>query len=374
MIVDDDPSVLRLLKTILERGGYVPNEARDGREAMNVVAAGMVDVIVSDMNMPGYGGMEFLRGVNERNPDIPFILLTGKPTLDSSNRAMGYRAFRYLLKPVAPKTLTEAVDSAVQVYKAERLKRAALELQGEKAMRLGDRASCETHFDSALSKLWMAFQPIVSWRSRSAFGYEALLRSDEPALGNAGVILDAAERLGRLRELGRSIRTRLANLQLPAESLLFVNLHANDLLDDELYLPQNPLYAMAQRVVLEITERACFDSIKDLHQRIARLRSFGFKFAIDDIGTGYAGLTSFTRLEPEFAKVDLELVRNIHLDNRKQSIVRALSTLCNELNIHLIAEGIETPEERDTLVDIGCDHLQGFLFGRPVWQAAPPQF
>lgn len=374
LVVDDDPAVLRLLKTILERGGFMTEEARDGRDAMSALDVHPFDVIVSDINMPGYGGMEFLRGVSERNLDVPVIMLTGKPTLETSNRAMEYGAFRYLLKPVIPKILTEAVESAVKARKVERLKRAALELHAEDARLLGERANWEARFDSALAKLWMAFQPVVSVTGRRAHGFEALMRSDEAQLANPGVILSAAERLGRLRDLGRAVRSRLGSVQLPSDASLFVNLHANDLLDHELYSPKAPLSAIASRVVLEITERASFENIKDLDQRIAKLRKLGFRIAVDDLGAGYAGLTSLTRLEPDFAKIDMELVRNIHSEPKKQSVVRSLVQLCCELEIDVVAEGVETPEERDMLTDLGCDYLQGYLFGRPSRQITAPTF
>jgi len=374
LVVDDDPSVLRLVKTILERGGYVTEEARDGRDALGVLESRSFDVIVSDINMPGYGGMEFLRGVRERDLETPVILLTGKPTLETSNRAMAFGAFRYLLKPIAPKVLTEAVESAVEASKVERLKRAALELHEEEAKLLGDRAKFEARFDSAIDKLWMAFQPIVSWRDRKAYGYEALMRSDELSLSNPAAILAGAERLGRLRDVDRSVRAKLGSAKIPSGSLLFVNLHANDLLDQQLYSPNGPLSCFAERVVLEMTERASFDQIKDLDQRVAQLRALGFKIAVDDLGAGYAGMTTLTQLEPDIAKLDMSLIRNIDKESKKQSVVRSLVTLCRELKIDVVAEGVETPAERDTLVDMGCDYLQGYLFGRPGRLLTPPAF
>jgi len=87
---------------------------------------------------------------------------------------------------------------------------------------------------------------------------------------------------------------------------------------------------------------------------------------VDDLGAGYAGLTSFTLLEPEFAKLDMSLIRGIDSDPKRQCIVRSMKRLCDELGIAVVAEGIETPGERDMLIALGCDLLQGYLFAKPA--------
>lgn len=79
----------------------------------------------------------------------------------------------------------------------------------------------------------------------------------------------------------------------------------------------------------------------------------------DDLGAGYAGLTSFTQLEPEVAKLDMSLVRGVDVDPRRQSIVRSMRQLCDELRIAVVAEGVETAAERSMLAELGCDLLQG---------------
>ncbi len=100
-------------------------------------------------------------------------------------------------------------------------------------------------------------------------------------------------------------------------------------------------------MVLEITERAALDRIHELQSRVTRLRALGYRIAIDDLGAGYAGLTSFAQLEPEVVKVDMSLVRGIDSSAVKQKLVRSIIALCTELGIQLVAEGIETPAERD---------------------------
>jgi EAL domain-containing protein (putative c-di-GMP-specific phosphodiesterase class I) len=298
---------------------------------------------------------------------VPVILITGEPGLESAIRAVEYGAFRYLAKPVLIEQLWETVSRAGKLCKLAKVKREALALPGREGERIGERAALEVRFSWAMSLMWMAFQPIVAWKERKVFGYEALLRSDEPSMKNPAEILDACERLGRVHELGRAVRALVAKGgDAAAEGAkLFVNLHAADLNDEELYSSDAPLSKIAARVVLEVTERASLYEVKNVPACAAKLKGLGFQIAIDDLGEGYAGLTSFTQLEPAVAKLDMSLVRGVDTDPQRQSIVRSMKRLCDDLGVLVISEGVETAAERDKLGELGCDLLQGYLFGRP---------
>jgi EAL domain-containing protein (putative c-di-GMP-specific phosphodiesterase class I) len=245
--------------------------------------------------------------------------------------------------------------------------RSRFELPPELRRAEQDAITLGATLDSALGSLWMAYQPIVTARSGALFGYEALLRSEHPALPDPGSFLDAAEKLGRLYDVGREVRRKAMEPmdRVPLPALLFVNLHAVELNDDTLVSPSAPLTAIAARVVLEITERASLEAIDDVPASVARLRACGFRIAIDDLGAGYSGLTSFTRLSPEFVKLDMSLVRDIHKSPVKRKLVKSMTALCKDMGILVVAEGIEIVEERDTVVDLGCDLLQGYLLAKP---------
>ncbi len=368
LLVDDDADLLKAYASSLARHGVIVETACNGREAAERVRAGAFDVIVSDITMPEMTGLELLRTVRARDLDVPVVLMTGEPTVQSAVEAVEYGALRYLQKPVPGQMLWETVVRAAKLHKMATLKREAQELPGLSGTRFGDRAALEIRFSWGMNLMWMAFQPIVSWRERRIFGYEALLRSDEPLMKNPAQLLDAAERLGELDQLGRLVRAKVAvAAESPeaGEAKLFVNLHAADLSDEELFSADAPLSKIAGRVVLEVTERASLHGIEDIAARIAKLKALGFKIAIDDLGTGYAGLASFTQLEPEIAKLDMSLVRGIDADPRRQAIVRSMKMLCDDLGMAVIAEGVETKDERDMLVELGCDLLQGYLFARP---------
>jgi EAL domain-containing protein (putative c-di-GMP-specific phosphodiesterase class I) len=263
--------------------------------------------------------------------------------------------------------MLDTVQEALRLHAMARLKREALQLLGELKMQVGDRAGLQARFELALDGLWMAYQPIVSWTDKRLVAFECLLRSDEPTMASPPALLDAAERLGTLPELGRRIRARCALAAADAAvPCLFVNLHAADLLDESLYAPSSPLSQVADRVVLEMTERASLDAVPDVAGRMKRLRALGYRIAVDDLGAGYAGLTSFTQLQPEFVKLDMSLVRGVHRNSTQQKLVSSMASLCRDLNIQVIAEGVEVVEERDALLQSGCQLLQGYLFAKPA--------
>ncbi len=367
LVVDDEEAVLRLYARALGAAGFAVTPVSDPREAARVIVEGEFDVIVSDISMPDLDGLQLLRKTREHDLDIPVILMTGAPALATAVKAVEVGALRYLVKPFHMTTLVEAVDEAVNLRRLAKAKREALELLGESTKLIGDRAGLEASFARAVQGLHIVYQPIVRWSTKRVYGFEALVRSREASLPDPYSLFDAADRLNAHQALGRAIRSRVIEPidALEEDQALFVNIHANELLDDSLFDESSPLARHAQRVVIEITERDALDGVKDARARVQRLKDRGFRIAIDDLGAGYAGLTSFAVLEPDLVKIDMSLVRNVHLEPAKRKLVRAIVSLSADLGMAVVAEGVETAEERDVVVDQGCDLLQGYYFARP---------
>ena len=368
LLVDDDPGVLRIYGSVLKNAGFTVVTAIDGALAIATLAEHRFDAVVSDISMPELGGLALLRLVRESaDEDVPVILMTGDPAVESAIQAVEFGAHRYLVKPVNPNEMVAAVDRAVNLRRLAQSNRRAKELLGPQIEEAVENASLHEAFGSGLALLRLEFQPIISWSGKRVVGYEALLRTDAPGLSRPDDFLQAAEGLGRLRDLGREIRKVFSMMAgaAPPGADLYLNLHAHDFDDDELFSADAPLSALAHRVVLELTERAPLDDIKALRRRVDRLREIGFRLALDDLGAGYAGLATFASLEPDVVKIDLGLVRDVDSDSTKGMVLTSLIGLCRGLGMEVIAEGIETPGERDALVAMGCDLLQGFLFARP---------
>jgi EAL domain-containing protein (putative c-di-GMP-specific phosphodiesterase class I) len=229
-----------------------------------------------------------------------------------------------------------------------------------------EQVALETRFETALDSLWMALQPIVTSHAWQTHAYEALVRSEEPTLGHPAGLFQAADRLRRDHDLGRAIRREVARAAalVPAHVLLFVNLDASDLGDPQLLDRRNPLLPHAHRVVFEITERASLRGIRAVDETLRHLRRQGFRFAIDDLGAGYA-LASLERVQPEYVKLDVSLVRNVQRLAMNQRLIQSLAVECHERGRQVVAEGVEQQAERDVLLGLGCGLLQGYLFGRP---------
>ncbi len=367
LVVDDEAPLARALSRVLESNGYRVKIVNDGNAAFEAVRREPFDVILSDIQMPGMTGIDLLRIVRAYDLDVPVILMTGAPSIDTAMEAVSLGALEYIAKPVPNEVLLKGIERASRLHRMAAMKREALALAGEDKTQVGDRAGLEARFDNALETMWIAFQPIVDPAKNMVFGYEALMRAAEPSLPHPGAILDAAERLGRLHELGRRIRSlaAMAFVRAPNDTLLFVNLHTQDLLDETLYRKDGPLGDFAQRVILEITERAAIGDVKDVKTRIANLRSQGFRIAIDDLGAGYAGLSSFAALEPDVVKLDMSLVRGAPTSDIRRRLIASMCALCRDMDIRVVAEGVETPEERDSVRLCGCTLQQGYLFAKP---------
>ncbi len=349
LLVDDDAALLRTYARLIRRGGHTVQVAGNGREALEQLRTGTFDMMLTDIDMPVLDGISLLREVRALDPDLPVVLITGNPTVRTAVAAVDHGAVRYLVKPVDWAELLRAIEHTTPPRE--------------------DRPALGAAFARAIDSVFMVYQPIVRWSTRESYAVEALLRSSDKTLAGPAELLDAAERLGQLDSLGRIIRGRVAR-DAASEPLVFVNLHPGDLLDEHLYHPISPLSAMANHVVLEVTERASLHGVANLRDRVAELRRLGYRIAVDDLGAGYAGLASFAQLEPDVVKLDMSLVRDVDREPTKQRLVRSMTSLCRDMGLLLVAEGVETAGERDVLVELGCDLMQGYLFARPSRERA----
>jgi EAL domain-containing protein (putative c-di-GMP-specific phosphodiesterase class I) len=370
LIVEDDDSVASLYGRVLVSPNYRLYRAANGEEALSLVAETSFDAIVSDLVMPGMSGVDLLKSVRERDHDVPFVIITGRPAVDSAITAVECGALRYLVKPVLPRELRETVARALEVNEANRLTGRARSMARKVEEPSGGWS--ESDFHSALKSLYMVYQPIVNPALGSVIGYEALVRTRHPRLSQPKEFLDAADHLGGFERVGRNVRRAVAGdiENLPKDSLVFVNLHAEELLDEALYSEANPLRKHAERIVFELTEQAHLDGIE---RRIAALREQKFLIAVDDLGAGYAALSLLIGLEPDFVKIDRDLVRGVDSDSSKRTLIASLASVCRELEIELICEGVETEAEGRCLLEVGVDLLQGYFFARPQVSFTPDE-
>jgi CheY-like chemotaxis protein len=244
LLVEDDPNVRKAFTLILQREGHEVVVAEDGETAVRALADRSLDVIVSDIRLPGLSGVELLRAVREVDLDLPVILMTGWPQVETAAEAVELGALQYLQKPVRPRLLLDAVDRAIRLHALARAQREALALVGSGARSAGDRAGLGALFDRSLKHMTMALQPIVRADNPArVFAFEALLRGGDPGLHDPEEVLQAAADLGRSTELGQRTRELSSHAidRIPDDVFLFINLRARDLLHQGLSAADAPL-------------------------------------------------------------------------------------------------------------------------------------
>lgn len=376
LLVDDEPLILSLFGRVLRSAGYAVQEVSDGRSVARILSQHRFDVVVSDLVMPMMDGIEILKIIRTEHPNVPVILMTGQATVASAVKAVEFGALRYLTKPIDPDALVKVVEEAAEVYQAAQTRQRALQYYNHVAKRATARADLNSRLDRAIETIYMVYQPIVRWSDKSLFAYEALVRTAEQTLGAPEELLAAAEALDRVHEVGRVIRRTVAQTLAarPLEELLLVNVHPKDFEDDELFSAISPLSRHAHGIVLEVTERAALDASPLVQRRLETLRGAGYRVAVDDLGAGYSGLTSLAQLRPEVVKLDISLTRGVCREPTKRKLVQMMVALCRDLEMGLVAEGVETRDDRDALIDVGCDLLQGYLFGAPGPAFPPPNW
>jgi len=236
--------------------------------------------------------------------------------------------------------------------------------------------ACKDGIDFDLP-ITMAFQPIVDIRSETVFAYEALVRGKDGQ--GAGEVLSAVSVENRYAfdQLCRKTAIELASgLDLTASSAsLSINFLPNAVYEPRACIRVTLEAAMRtgfplDRIIFEFTEDERLDT-QHLLNILRSYRAMGFKTAIDDFGSGYAGLGLLTAFQPDIVKLDMDLIRGLDGDPVKRTIVRHTLGMLRDLGIEPVCEGIETVGEYDVLTDLGVSLMQGYLLAKPGFEALP---
>ena len=243
---------------------------------------------------------------------------------------------------------------------------------GTIAKNVCDEALALVQFDRLMSQKLVRphFQPIVRMDDAGTIGFEILGRGSVFGLESVGAMFQAAEQLNLEVELSRLLRWEGIRVgrDLPECPALFVNTHPKEMNDT------NGLIESLQNVreisgnakmVLEIHEAAVTDS-RSITELAAAINDLDIKLAFDDFGSGQARLAQLVEAKPDFVKFDISLIRGIDgADGQRRRMLRQLVKMVGELNIQVLAEGVETAEEAAACQEIGFDLAQGYYYGRP---------
>jgi len=217
--------------------------------------------------------------------------------------------------------------------------------------------------------LALLFQPIVDLATDAPNGFECLSRFQTVPYRPPNLWFGEAAEVGMGEELEvAAIRAALACLpDLPAEIYLSVNASPHTVLGDRLAgLLETLRPGEARRLMLEITEHAPVTDYGQLDAALAPLRARGMMLAIDDAGAGFASFNHILQLRPDVIKLDMGLVRDIDKDPTRRSLAAAMTYFARETGTLIVAEGIETEGEKQTLRALGINKGQGYLPGRPM--------
>lgn len=217
------------------------------------------------------------------------------------------------------------------------------------------------------------FQPIISLTDGDILGYEALSRGPLNSIFHSpSEMFKLASENSMVWELERACRQKaiMNASKLPKDKLLFINVDPI-IIKDEKFKKGFTTHFLSNynigpsNIVFEITERSSVKDFESYNKALTHYKNQGFKIAIDDMGSGYSGLRMLYETKPAYVKIDMELIRDIHIDSYKQSIIKALVSLCSDNKMYLIAEGIETVAELLTLIELGVDFGQGYFLSNP---------
>ncbi|EJN11334.1 EAL domain-containing protein [Bradyrhizobium sp. YR681] len=223
----------------------------------------------------------------------------------------------------------------------------------------------------------MAFQPIVAVNEQRVWGYEALVRGPQGESAQSVLSQLTEDQLYRFDQAARVMAIETAGkLFDDPQARLSINFMPNAVYEPQACIQQS--LAAARRsnfppanLMFEFTENERMSDPAHVEHIVRTYKKLGFLTALDDFGAGYAGLSLLARLQPDLIKVDMELLRDIHLSRPKQVIVAGIASMARELDIRLLAEGVESEAELTVLRAAGIDLFQGYYFSKPGFMSLP---
>lgn len=372
--VDDDPFTLKLLGHQLSQLGFGSVVTCTGAtEALQLISAGEaepVDLVITDLQMPGMDGIEFVRHLVECGYQGHLLLLSGEDewTVQAAARLAKTRNLKllgYLTKPVGLDLLRQRIEgmgsqeqrrarSERKIYQPDEVRR-AIE-QGE---------------------LINYYQPKVALPDGALVGVESLVRWQHPedglvfpdqfvAVAEENGLIDSLTRV----VLGNAVRQEAAWRGEGLALKVAVNVSMDDLcvLDFPEMVMQTISEAggRAEGLILEVTEsRLMLDQVKPLDV-LARLRLKRVHLSIDDFGTGHSSLSQLRDLPFDELKLDMSFVHGAHRDRKRHAILEASLGMARRLGMKVVAEGVEDRDDWDHLRQLGCDFAQGYFCARPM--------
>lgn len=365
LVVDGEAEYVKALHNLLENHGFDVLTAQTAVGAIQKVETLDVDIVLLGERLSDFNGFDLCQKLrrNPKTEHIPIMMMTR--SVESEDRIKGYQlgADDCFHKESEKSEIFARMDAvwrrsngAFKQHKEGRQREISEELT-----RIIDHQLIEPHF-----------QPIYFLKPFRLFGLEILSRPQgDTILSNPEELFKEAIKHDVYYPLEMLCWQKAIDVlsSRAKNEHLFFNCSPH-LVENEKFPNVKDIFSKAQipfnKVVLEITERSSVSEYALFYNRLNEYRDHGFSFAIDDVGGGYSSLESIVATKPEVVKIDGHIVRDIHKDSVKRSIVKFVVAFCKENQIVSVAEGVETKEEFDVVSVLGVDAVQGYFLYRPT--------
>ncbi|MCP4043338.1 MAG: EAL domain-containing response regulator [Gammaproteobacteria bacterium] len=374
-LIDDEPELLELLCDVVTLVGLTPrgfNRASFFFDKVTLFETG--SILVLDLHMPEMDGIEVMRRLAQMTDPPALLLISGQDSgvlhaAEKLGRAHGLEILASVAKPVP----IEQFRQLLQQHNPDRDKD-----------RLGNTPSdeleifaIELHQAIRSDQMVLHYQPQIEIATGALTGVEALVRWQHPEQGliYPDRLIPIAEQHGLMGALTHWVIGKVVqqgqqwrNAGLPVA--VSANISSYDI--TSLTLPEQLAELLADkkldptRLTLEVTESALMGELVTALDILTRLRLKGIGLSIDDFGTGYSSLSQLHRVPFTELKIDRSFVANMTVDNEALAIVKTCILLGHELNMLVVAEGVEDQQSWDHLADLGCDLAQGYFIAKPM--------
>ena len=371
LVIDDDPDMCALVAHAATSAGLEATSSTDFEQFKAGLTAD-TDLVVIDLMMPKVDGIEVIRYLSDRHHRAEIVLISGfdKKVLNVASQlatTLGLDVRASLQKPVNHGQLR---DVFAKRGDARRQARAALadstSGNDEESLRLA----------LARDELVVHYQPQFRVKDRALAGFEALVRWQNPALGllPAAAFIEAFEASGLIEDLTFVVLRKVLagrGKRRGEAARVPVSVNMSALLLRDLALPEKLQTVIAehggqpQHIQLEITESGLLRELHTALDILARIRLKQIQLSIDDFGTGYAMMHQLRRVPARELKLDMAFVQSMLTDESADIILKKTLELAHDLDMSVVAEGVETAEQLARLAQHGCDVAQGYLLGRP---------